>query len=438
MAIALAELVLLGLLADWLFRKFRMPGLVGMLLLGVAFGPSVLDLVAPGMLAISGDLRLIALIVILLRAGFEMSKNTLARVGRMTLLLSFIPALFEGAAITLLGPPLLGLTHLEAALLGAVLSAVSPAVVVPLMIQFIEKRRGVEKGIPTLVLAASSVDDVFVIVVYSALIGMYTGRQVSLAWKFTAIPLSIVSGVAVGLVLGLGLYWLFRRYNPRATKRVLLVIGISILLMRVEHLLEGVFPFAALLAVMAIGFIILEKEEHFAHEISAKLGKIWVFAEILLFALVGAQVNVRVAWEAGLAGGVLVLLALGARSIGTYACLLGSDFSLRERLFVVVAYIPKATVQAAIGGAPLLAMKAAGLPTGPGEIILAVAVLSILLTAPAGAWAISALGNRVLAVAPPQVRDALEAALESGAIPKAATREGPAFLVSRGGQPNLE
>ncbi|MFQ5457953.1 MAG: cation:proton antiporter, partial [Myxococcota bacterium] len=202
MAFTLAEIVLLGLLADWLFRKFRVPGLVGMLLLGVVFGPYVLDHMAPGMLAISGDLRLIALIVILLRAGFELSRNTLARVGRMALLLSAVPAIFEGLAITALGPRLLGLTYMESAILGAVLSAVSPAVVVPLMIRFIEHRKGVEKGIPTLVLAASSVDDVFVIVVYSALIGMYTGQQVSLAWKLTSVPIAIVSGIAVGLALG--------------------------------------------------------------------------------------------------------------------------------------------------------------------------------------------------------------------------------------------
>jgi len=202
MAVTLAEIILLGLLADWLFRAFRLPGLVGMLLLGVAFGPYVLDQMAPGMLAISGDLRLIALIVILLRAGFELSKETLARVGRMTLVLSAVPAIFEGAAVTVLGPRLLGLTYMESAILGAVLSAVSPAVVVPLMIHFIKERRGIEKGIPTMVLAASSVDDVFVIVIYSALIGLYTGQQVSLTWKLASIPVSILSGIGIGLALG--------------------------------------------------------------------------------------------------------------------------------------------------------------------------------------------------------------------------------------------
>ncbi len=415
MAVTLAEIILLGLLADWVFRKFRVPGLVGMLLLGVVVGPYVLNLMAPGMLTISSDLRLIALIVILLRAGFELSKDTLARVGRMAILLSFVPAVFEGVSITVLGPHFLGLTYMESAILGSVLAAVSPAVVVPLMIRFIERRMGADKGIPTMLLAASSVDDVFVIVVYSSLIGMYTGAHVSLAWKLAGIPISICTGVAVGVAAGFLLYIIFRRYNPRATKRVLIVLGISILLVRAEHLIGESVPFAALLAVMAIGFIILEKREHYAHEISAKLGKIWVLAEIILFTMVGAQVNIHVAWKAGFAGATLIFLALVARSAGTYLCLLGSNLSLAERLFVVVSYIPKATVQAAIGGAPLLAMKAAGMNTAPGEIILAVAVLSILLTAPVGAWMIAVMGERILKPSSLAGTKALEAVIESEA-----------------------
>jgi NhaP-type Na+/H+ or K+/H+ antiporter len=413
MAVTLAELILLGLLADWAFRKLRMPGLVGMLVLGVFAGPYVLDIMAPGILDNSADLRLIALIVILLRAGFELSRETLNRVGRMAFLLSCVPAVFEGLAVTALGPQLLGLTYMQSAILGSILSAVSPAVVVPLMIRFMEKRMGAAKGIPTLVLAASSIDDVFVIVIYSVLIGFYTGQKMSVAWRLAGIPLSIITGILVGLAVGALFVWLFNRYNPRATKRVLLVLGASILLVRMERMLENVFPFAALLAVMAIGLLILEKQEHMAHEISAKLGKIWVFAEIILFTMVGAQVNIRVAWRAGLAGAALIFLALIARSIGTYLCVLGSDLNLKERLFVVVSYLPKATVQAAIGGAPLIAMKAAGMDTGPGEVILAVAVLSIILTAPLGAWAISVVGDRVLEIATPEKHEALSALQES-------------------------
>ncbi len=413
MAVGIAELIIICLLVDWGFRRLRMPGLIGMLLTGIVFGPYMLNLLSPDLLAISPDLRLIALIVILLRAGLELSRDTLNRVGRMVLLLSAIPAIFEGATITVVGPHLLPLTYMESAILGAILGAVSPAVVVPLMIDFIQKRMGAEKGIPTLVLAASSIDDVFVIVIYSVLIGMYTGQHVSIAWKLAGIPIAIALGIAVGLAVGWALYHMFDRFKPRATKKGLVVLGVSILLMDLEHRLEGIVPFAALLAVMAIGFIILEKREHQAHELSAKFGKIWVFAEILLFTMVGAQVNVHVALQTGLAGAVLIALGLVGRSIGTYVCLLGSNLTVAERIFVIISYVPKATVQAAIGAAPLAAMAAAGMNTGPGDIILAAAVLSILLTAPVGAWAISLAGKRILKVAPPSFDASRQAALES-------------------------
>lgn len=410
---SLAELIILSLIVDWAFRKMTIPGLVGMLFLGVAFGPYVLGWVSPDLLAVSQDFRLIALIVILLRAGFELSKDTLNRVGGRVTLLSGVPATFEGVAIMFLGPPLLGLSYLESAILGSILGAVSPAVVVPLMIRFMERGLGAEKGIPTMILAASSIDDVFVIVIYSVLIGIYTGHSVNVAWQLAGIPISIVLGIVVGLVLGFALFHLFKRFNPRATKRVLVLLGLSVLLVRAEHLLSAWVPFAALLAVMAVGFYILEKNEHMAHEISAKLGKIWVFAEIILFTMVGAEVNLSVAWHAGLEGALVIALGLVARSIGTYVCLLGSDFTFRERMFVVISYLPKATVQAAIGGAPLAAMQLAGMNTGPGEVILAVAVLSIVLTAPLGAWAIAITGERALTAAPPEFHDARDAVRES-------------------------
>ncbi len=396
MALSLAVIVILCLLVEYGLRRLGIPGLTGMLLAGVALGPHAAGVISPELASISGDLRMVALIVILLRAGLELSKKTLARVGLRALLFSFIPATIEGIAVTFLGHWLLELSYLEAAILGAILSAVSPAVVVPLMIRFMEQRKGTGKGIPTLVLAASSIDDVFVIVVYSSLIGLYVGGEVNLAWELAGIPLSIVLGVAVGLSTGYVLYRLFRRFSPRATKRLLVVVGVSILLVSIEHHLREIVPFAALLAVMAVGFIILEKNEYMAHEISRKLGKVWVLAEIVLFALVGAQVNVDVALQAGGAAAVLIALGLVARSAGSYLCLLGSNLTRGERLFVVVSYLPKATVQAAIGSAPLMAMTAAGMDTRPGEVILAVAALSILLTAPAGAWAIRLLGDKVL------------------------------------------
>ena len=263
---------------------------------------------------------------------------------------SAVPAVIEGVAITFLGPPLLGLTYLQSAILGSVLAAVSPAVVVPMMIRFIERDMGTKKGIPTMVLAASAIDDVFVIVIYTVLVGMIVGQDVNIAWSLAGIPISIVLGIGSGLIVGFVLFRMFRRFNPRATKRVLIILGLSVLLVRVEHMTAGWIPFAALLAVMSIGFIILENDEHMAHEISAKLGKIWVFAEIVLFTMVGAQVNIEVALTAGLAGAAIIGLGLVARSFGTWLCLLGSDLNGGERWFVVISYLPKATVQAAIGG----------------------------------------------------------------------------------------
>ena len=413
MAYSLAEVVILALILDWVLRKAHIPGLVGMLLIGVLFGPYVLNMLDPSLLAIGQDLRLIALIVILLRAGFEISTEALRRASGKMLLVP-IPALFEGAAITLVGPWLLGLTYMQSALLGAVLAAISPAVVVPMMIRFIEEQRGTQKGIPTLVLAAASLDDVFVITVFSAILGLYLGNEASLTWQVAGVPLSVGLGVAIGLLAGWALIRLFERFNPRATKRVLILIGVSVFLVRAEEALEGWIPFAGFLAVMSIGFIILEKREHMAHEISARLGKVWVFAEILLFVMVGAQVNVEVAWEAGLGGIVLVVLGLAARSAGVYVCLWGTNLNLGERIFIMIAYTPKATVQAAIGAAPLAAMRMAGMETHAGEVILAVAVLSILLTAPLGAWALALAGPPLLDPAPPgSPREDLEAVLES-------------------------
>lgn len=413
MAVSIAEMILLGLLADWIFRKLRFPGLIGMLLLGVLAGPFVLGVLAPDFLLVSSDLRQIALIVILLRAGFELSREALAKVGRQTLLLSFIPGLLEGASIALLGPLFLPLTHLESAMLGFILAAVSPAVVVPLMIRFIEEHRGVKKGIPTMILGAASMDDVFAITIFSVLLGFYRGESVNVSSALLGIPVSILLAIGAGLLLGWLLYRMFDRFNPRATKRTLVVIGVSILLVRLQHLLEGTVPFAALLAVMALGFIILEKREQMAHELSAKLGKVWIFASILLFTLVGAQVNVPVALDAGVAGLALIACGLAARSAGVLLCLLRSPLNRRERLFAVVAYWPKATVQAAIGAVPLTVMVQIGRDPAAGNIILAVAVLSILFTAPLGAWIIAWAGPRLLTDDGAEEHAALDAIIES-------------------------
>ena len=390
MALSLAFIVLAGLMADALFRRMRLPGLVGMLMVGVLVGPHLLDILRPDMMAVSGDFRKIALIVILLRAGLELRRDTLHRVGPYAVTMSAIPAIFEIAAITLLAPSLLGLSWLESAILGSILGAVSPAVVVPLMIDLMERGKGAAKGIPTLILGASAIDDVFVIVIFTVLLGMYGGGPVNWVWQALSIPISIILGILLGLFAGYLLYRLFTRYDFKPPRRTIILVGVAIVLTWVEDILHAIVPISALLGVMAMGFILLEKQEAIAHIISTKLKRLWVFAELLLFVLVGAQVNIEVAWKAGLSGGLLIIAGLAARSVGTWISLMGSGLTPGEKLFAVVSYIPKATVQAAIGAIPL----AAGLPGG--ETILAVAVLSILLTAPTGAIGIKILGERIL------------------------------------------
>lgn len=390
MAFSLALIIILGLGADYLIRRLKIPGLVGMLIAGVLAGPYVFDFLSPEMMKVSGDFRRIALIVILLRAGFELRRDTLNRVGRAAITMSAVPAVFEIVGVLLVAPALLHITRLEAVILGCILAAVSPAVVVPLMIDFMDRGRGTKKGIPTLILGASSVDDVFVIVLFTVFLGMYGGGEVNIIAKLAEVPVSIALGILVGLIPGYFLYRLFTKYDWRPPKRTLAVLGVAIVLTWLEEVSKNHVPIASLLGVMAVGFIILEKSEATAHIISQKLKKIWVFAELLLFVLVGAQVNIHVAWKAGFAGTAVILIGLIFRSVGTYMSLWGTALNRREKLFCVVAYIPKATVQAAIGAVPL----AAGVASG--EVILAVAVLSILLTAPIGAIGIMLIGEKVL------------------------------------------
>ena len=392
----LAELLILGLLADGLFRRLGVPGLIGMLLVGVALGGSGLGLLDPRLLALSGDLRQMALVVILLRVGFGLNLSTLRRVGRRVLLLAWIPATCEGLMITLVAQPLLGLSLLEAALLGSVIAAVSPAVVVPLMLRLIEEKRGTERAIPQMVMAAASLDDVLVIVVNGVLLGLLVQQGGGVSGALIRLPVGLALGGAAGAGLGWLLIRWIARFRPQANRQVLLILALSLLLLRLQERINGLVPFTGLVAAIALGVVILELRDDLAHPIAAKLASIWVFAELVLFTLVGAQLNVAVAWRSGLAGLAVLALGLLARSIGTLLCLIRSGFSPGERLFITVAYIPKATVQAAIGAVPLMTMQAAGLPSGAGEIILAVAVLSIITTAPLGAWLSAVIAERVL------------------------------------------
>lgn len=392
----LAELLILGLLADGLFRRLGVPGLIGMLAVGLLLGQSGLGLIDPKLLALSGDLRQLALVVILLRVGFGLNLTTLQQVGKRVLLLAWIPATVEGFTISLVAQPLLGLSWLEAGLLGSVIAAVSPAVVVPLMLRLIEERRGVSKAIPQMVMAAASLDDIAVIVVNGALLGLLVSRSNNVSVQLLRLPVGLLLGIAAGAGLGWLLIRWIERFRPNANRQVLLVLALSLLLLRLQSSINTLVPFTGLVAAMALGVLLLELRPNLAQPISAKLASIWVFAELVLFTLVGAQVNLGVTWRSGLAGLAVLAIGLVARSSGTLLCLQGSKLTAGERLFVTVAFIPKATVQAAIGAVPLMAMQAAGMPSAPGEIILAVAVLSIVTTAPLGALLSGLVADRVL------------------------------------------
>ncbi|HOC69170.1 MAG TPA: cation:proton antiporter [Candidatus Hydrogenedentes bacterium] len=385
----LAELLLAALIADWLFRKCKMPGLVGMLLTGVLFGPNLLGMISPALFDVGVELRPMALVVILLRAGLKLDRQTLNRVGGRALALACIPAFLEGVVVALLAPRLLGLSPMAAVVLGAVLCAVSPAVVVPMMLNCIDQKRGSRTGAPTMVLAAASLENTLVIVIISALTAMFAGAPENPIRALAVIPVSVLIGIAIGCLTGLALCRIFERFNPRATRRAIALIGISLVLMHGEQLVKAWFPFVSLPAVMAIGFIMLERYEPYAHEMALKLSKIWIFAEILLFTMIGAQMELNAALPILMTALLLMSAGLVARCLGALLCLSRSSLSPGERLFVCATCLPKGTVQAAVGAMPLTALAAAGMDTGPGEVILTMAVLSIAVTAPLGAWAIS-------------------------------------------------
>lgn len=348
------------------------------------------------MLAIGVEMRSVALVIILLRAGLKLNRSTLNHIGFRALLLAFAPAFFEALAITLLAPALLGLNYSAAMLLGAVICAVSPAVVVPLMLDFMERKKGNGSDAPTAVLAAASLENTLIIVMFGILMHLYMGDGGPFFSELAGVPVAVFMGVAVGAIAGAMLCFIFKLINPRATKRALTLIALAMLFLRVEQVLGVHVPFAALPAVMAMGFIILELRDEYAHEMSAKLAKIWIFAEIVLFTMVGAQVDFQVAMKTGLVGIVILTGGLMARIAGVFLCTAGSRFSCKVRLFIATTAIPKGTVQAAIGATPLLMMTKAGMDTAPGETILALTVLSILVTAPLGAWAIAYAGERFL------------------------------------------
>lgn len=392
MTTSLAIMILLGLLVNNIFTRAKLPGLLGMLILGIIVGPYALNWLDSDILRLSAELRKIALIIILLRAGLGISRDDLKKVGPAAIKMSCIPGIVEGFIIALISTKLLGFSFIEGGILGFILAAVSPAVVVPQMLEYIEKGIGTDKGVPTLILAGSSIDDVFAITIFTTFLGLYSGSHVNIGIQILNIPVSIFIGIVLGLIIGLIMVRLFKRYHIRDTKKVLLILGSAMLLTAIETLLKNTIEIAGLLGVMTIGFIILEKKPEVAGRLALKFNKIWIFAEILLFVLVGSQVNINVALDAGLKGLMIIVLGLIGRSVGVIISTLNTNLNFKERLFCIIAYIPKATVQAAIGAIPL------GLGVRSGEVILAIAVLSILVTAPLGAIAIKLSAPRLLVI----------------------------------------
>lgn len=389
MLLSIALILLVGMSMGWICRKIKLPSLLGMLITGIVLGPYVLNMLDIKLLGISADLRKIALIIILTRAGLGLDLTSLKKIGRPAVLMCFVPATFELAGMLLLAPRLMGMSLPEAAVMGAVLAAVSPAVVVPRMVKLMEEGYGVKEGIPQLILAGASVDDVYVIVLFSTFSGMMQGEGASVI-RFVNIPVSIILGMIIGLTIGILLAFYFQKVHIRDTAKVLIILGISFLLAAAEDSLTTPVTFSALIAIMFIGVGLQKKREAVAKRLAVKYAKLWVAAEVFLFVLVGATVNIGYLGRVGVRALLMIAGALLFRMAGVWVCLLGTGLKRGEKAFTMLAYTPKATVQAAIGGIPL------ALGFACGDTVLTVAVLAIVLTAPLGAFAIDLSYRKLL------------------------------------------
>lgn len=389
MLTSIAIILLCGLMVGWMFNKIKLPSLLGMIIVGIILGPHGLNIIDDSILMISGDLRQIALVIILTRAGLSLDISDLKKVGRPAVLMCFVPACIEILGTILLAPILLGASVLDAAIIGSTIAAVSPAVIVPRMIKLMEEGYGTDKSIPQLILAGASVDDVFVIVVFTAFTTLASTGKVSAA-SFLQIPISIILGIVLGCAVGALLVMFFKRRHIRDSIKILIILSISFLILELQNQLEGYVPVSGLLAIMSMGIVINQKYSVLAKRLSVKYNKLWLAAEVFLFVLVGVAVDIKYAISAGIMVVVLIICALVFRMLGVMISLLKTDLSAKERLFCMVAYTPKATVQAAIGSIPL----SMGLECG--SITLTVAVVSILITAPFGAICVDNLYRKLL------------------------------------------
>lgn len=395
MLTSLSLIFLVGLAMAAICRQIKLPRIIGMLLTGIVLGPYVLNVLDPSILSISADLRKMALIIILLKAGLSLDLKDLKKAGRPAILLSFVPASCEILGYVLFAPVILGVNRVEAAVMGAVLAAVSPAVVVPRMVSLMEKKYGTKKAVPQMIMAGASCDDIFVIVLFTTFLSMAQGDGVNMI-NFLNIPVSLLLGILLGMVTGYGLYLFFEtsyahKHCVINSMKVIIILGFAFLLIAVEGWLEGKVSISGYLAVVSMACMLKLKSTSFVSKrLSEKFGKLWLAAEVILFVLVGAAVDIRYMLKAGIAAVLMIFTALVFRTIGVLLCMIKTDLTWKERLFCVIAYLPKATVQAAIGSVPL----AAGLPCG--EIVLSVAVMAIILTAPLGAIGMDATYQKLL------------------------------------------
>jgi len=378
MMLSLAMIIFFGLVGGYLFKLMKLPSVIGMLVAGIVIGPFGLDLLDSSMLAISADLRMIALIIILLRAGLGINRRAIERVEKSVLTMSTIPVLIEGLGVAFLSVWLLGFDFIQGGMLGFIIAAVSPAIIVPAMLKLIQNKIGEKKGLPVLVLASASIDDVIAITLFSMFTSIYLSTRTNVLVHLVSIPVSVVLGILLGVIIGYALVSLFKRFHMRDSKKVVLLIA------------TGIFMVSFVLGVMTIGLVIVERKKELAVRLSKKFDKVWVFAELFLFVLVGAAVNIQTALDVGLIGIVIVLLGLVCRSIGVLLAIARSPFIRKEKIFLVISYIPKATVQAAVGSVPLT------LGVAGGEKILALSVLAIMITAPIGALALEYMAKDLL------------------------------------------
>ncbi len=389
MLLSIALILLVGMSASWICKKIKLPGLLGMLATGIVLRPYVLNLIDSSILNISSELRKIALIIILTRAGLGLDITGLKKIGRPAILMCFLPASFELLGIILIAPGALGMSVLEAAIMGAVLAAVSPAVVVPRMVKLMDNGYGTAKGIPQLILAGASVDDVYVIVLFSTFIGMMQGKGASII-NFVNIPVSIILGMGIGILAGYLLAMYFEKIHIRDTVKVLLILSISFILVATEDMLNTSIKFSALIAIMFVGVGLHKKRDVVAKRLSQKYEKLWIASEVFLFVLVGATVNINYLGNMGIKALIVIFGALIFRMAGVFVCLIKTELNKKERLFTMMAYTPKATVQAAIGGIPLALNFACG------ETVLTIVVLAIVITAPLGAFAMDLSYKKLL------------------------------------------